>query len=42
VETRTLIAGEHEVCWTAAFQETTHVHIETKITPKEWWYRYGS
>ncbi len=25
-----------------AFQETKHVHIETKIGPKEWWYPYGS
>ena len=25
-----------------AFQETKHVHIETKIAPKEWWYPYGS
>jgi acyl-CoA reductase-like NAD-dependent aldehyde dehydrogenase len=24
-----------------AFQETKHVHIETKIAPKEWWYPYG-
>ena len=24
-----------------AFQETKHVHIETKIGPKEWWYPYG-
>jgi betaine-aldehyde dehydrogenase len=23
-----------------AFQETKHVHIETKIAPKEWWYPY--
>ena len=25
-----------------AFQETKHVHIETKIAPKEWWYPYGT
>ena len=25
-----------------AFQETKHVHIETKIEEKEWWYPYGS
>ena len=25
-----------------AFQETKHVHIETEIAPKEWWYPYGS
>jgi betaine-aldehyde dehydrogenase len=25
-----------------AFQETKHVHIETRIAPKEWWYPYGS
>jgi acyl-CoA reductase-like NAD-dependent aldehyde dehydrogenase len=25
-----------------AFQDTKHVHIETKIAPKEWWYPYGS
>jgi betaine-aldehyde dehydrogenase len=25
-----------------AFQETKHVHIETKIAPKEWWYPYGA
>ena len=25
-----------------AFQETKHVHIETQITLKEWWYPYGS
>jgi acyl-CoA reductase-like NAD-dependent aldehyde dehydrogenase len=25
-----------------AFQETKHVHIETQIAPKEWWYPYGS
>jgi acyl-CoA reductase-like NAD-dependent aldehyde dehydrogenase len=25
-----------------AFQETKHVHIETKIAPKSWWYPYGS
>ena len=24
-----------------AFQETKHVHIETKIAPKEWWYPYS-
>jgi acyl-CoA reductase-like NAD-dependent aldehyde dehydrogenase len=24
-----------------AFQETKHVHVETKIAPKEWWYPYG-
>ena len=24
-----------------AFQETKHVHIETHIAPKEWWYPYG-
>jgi acyl-CoA reductase-like NAD-dependent aldehyde dehydrogenase len=24
-----------------AFQETKHVHIETNIAPKEWWYPYG-
>ena len=25
-----------------AFQETKHVHLETKIEEKEWWYPYGS
>jgi betaine-aldehyde dehydrogenase len=25
-----------------AFQETKHVHIETKIAPKEWWYPYSA
>jgi acyl-CoA reductase-like NAD-dependent aldehyde dehydrogenase len=25
-----------------AFQETKHVHIETKIELKDWWYPYGS
>ncbi|HKG34999.1 MAG TPA: aldehyde dehydrogenase family protein [Solirubrobacterales bacterium] len=25
-----------------AFQETKHVHIETEIAPKEWWYPYSS
>ncbi len=24
-----------------AFQETKHVHIETEIEPKEWWYPYS-
>ena len=24
-----------------AFQETKHVHIESQIAPKEWWYPYG-
>jgi betaine-aldehyde dehydrogenase len=24
-----------------AFQDTKHVHIETQIAPKEWWYPYG-
>jgi acyl-CoA reductase-like NAD-dependent aldehyde dehydrogenase len=24
-----------------AFQETKHVHIETNIAPKDWWYPYG-
>jgi betaine-aldehyde dehydrogenase len=24
-----------------AFEETKHVHIETKIAPKSWWYPYG-
>jgi acyl-CoA reductase-like NAD-dependent aldehyde dehydrogenase len=24
-----------------AFQETKHVHIETEIEPKDWWYPYG-
>jgi acyl-CoA reductase-like NAD-dependent aldehyde dehydrogenase len=25
-----------------AFQETKHVHLETVIAPKEWWYPYGA
>jgi acyl-CoA reductase-like NAD-dependent aldehyde dehydrogenase len=25
-----------------AFQETKHVHIETEIAPKEWWYPYSA
>ena len=25
-----------------AFQETKHVHIETEIEEKDWWYPYGS
>ncbi len=25
-----------------AFQETKHVHLETHIAPKEWWYPYGT
>ena len=24
-----------------AFQETKHVHIETEIAPKDWWYPYS-
>ncbi len=24
-----------------AFQETKHVHLETRLAPKEWWYPYG-
>ena len=24
-----------------AFQETKHVHLETSLAPKEWWYPYG-
>jgi betaine-aldehyde dehydrogenase len=24
-----------------AFQETKHVHLETSLTPKDWWYPYG-
>jgi acyl-CoA reductase-like NAD-dependent aldehyde dehydrogenase len=24
-----------------AFQETKHVHLETEVAPKEWWYPYG-
>ena len=24
-----------------AFQETKHVHIETEVAAKEWWYPYG-
>jgi betaine-aldehyde dehydrogenase len=24
-----------------AFQETKHVHMETVIAPKEWWYPYS-
>jgi acyl-CoA reductase-like NAD-dependent aldehyde dehydrogenase len=24
-----------------AFQETKHVHVETEIAPKEWWYPYS-
>ncbi len=24
-----------------AFQETKHVHLETQIAPKDWWYPYG-
>ena len=24
-----------------AFQETKHVHIETKLEIKDWWYPYG-
>ena len=24
-----------------AFQETKHVHLETRIEPKDWWYPYG-
>jgi acyl-CoA reductase-like NAD-dependent aldehyde dehydrogenase len=25
-----------------AFQETKHVHIETEVAPKDWWYPYGT
>ena len=25
-----------------AFQETKHVHIETEIEAKDWWYPYGN
>jgi acyl-CoA reductase-like NAD-dependent aldehyde dehydrogenase len=25
-----------------AFQETKHVHLESRVEPKEWWYPYGS
>jgi acyl-CoA reductase-like NAD-dependent aldehyde dehydrogenase len=25
-----------------AFQETKHVHMETRIEAKDWWYPYGS
>ena len=25
-----------------AFQDTKHVHIETKIAPKDWWYPYAA
>jgi betaine-aldehyde dehydrogenase len=25
-----------------AFQETKHVHIESEVAPKEWWYPYSS
>ncbi len=25
-----------------AFQETKHVHIETELGIKDWWYPYGS
>jgi betaine-aldehyde dehydrogenase len=25
-----------------AFQETKHVHMETEIERKDWWYPYGS
>ena len=28
-------------CNVWAFQETKHVHLETRIAPKEWWYPYG-
>ena len=24
-----------------AFQETKHVHMETRIERKDWWYPYG-
>ena len=24
-----------------AFQETKHVHIETRLEVKDWWYPYG-
>src|SRR5262249_61247583 len=24
-----------------AFQETKHVHIESEVAPKEWWYPYS-
>ena len=24
-----------------AFQETKHVHIESDLAPKDWWYPYG-
>ena len=24
-----------------AFQETKHVHIESELAPKDWWYPYG-
>lgn len=24
-----------------AFQETRHVHIESELAPKDWWYPYG-
>jgi acyl-CoA reductase-like NAD-dependent aldehyde dehydrogenase len=25
-----------------AFQETKHVHLESRVEPKDWWYPYGS
>ncbi len=25
-----------------AFQETKHVHLDTEVVPKDWWYPYGS
>ena len=25
-----------------AFQETKHVHLETELAPKSWWYPYGN
>jgi len=24
-----------------AFQETKHVHTESELAPKDWWYPYG-
>ncbi len=45
METRLLIGGKQVAgegtALAVAFQETKHVHIETEIAPKEWWYPYS-
>ncbi|HEY0362467.1 MAG TPA: hypothetical protein VGC83_09315 [Solirubrobacteraceae bacterium] len=42
METRLLIAGEQVAGEGRGLDGSKHVHIETKIAAKSWWYPYGT